>query len=208
MEMQGSETPRQLVHLSGLLFIALAQFIDKTTVGILFMLAALFFLLYSEYVRKCGKNHSTLLSRIECKLRDFALMLERKETRRPFSGAFWFYFGAGLAFLIFPLYAASAAGAVLAVSDSLSTMIGKRLGRHSILGKKTLEGTVAFFVSALLVCLLFFNPTAAIIGAVAAAFAEILPEWKPISCSRFSGLFDDNLLIPIITGFVLSVLVL
>lgn len=204
MEKREAEILRQLVHMSGLFFIALAQFIDKILVGVLFMLAALFFFLYSEYVSKCEKNHSTMLSKIECKLRDFAFMLERKDSKRMFAGAFWFYFGAGLAFLLFPLNAASAAGAVLAISDSLSTITGKRFGRHSILGKKTLEGTTAFFVSAFLVCLLFFNPAAAFIGAAAAALAELLPEWKRISSSRLSGLLDDNLLIPIITGFVLT----
>jgi dolichol kinase len=64
------EILRQLVHLSGLVFISLAWFMDKVLVGILFMLAALFFLLYSEYVSKCGKDHKTMLSRIECKLRE------------------------------------------------------------------------------------------------------------------------------------------
>ncbi|MCX6814230.1 MAG: hypothetical protein NTY20_01055 [Candidatus Aenigmarchaeota archaeon] len=203
-----SEILRQLVHLSGLVFIALAQFIDKMFVGILFMLAAFFFFLYSEYVSKCEKNHNTLLSRIECKLRDFALMLERKEARRPFAGAFWFYFGAGLAFLLFPLNAASAAGAVLAISDSLSTIIGKKFGKRRIIGKKTLEGTAAFFASALFVCMFFFNPAISIIGAAAAAFAELLPEWKRISSSKFSGVFDDNLLIPIIAGFAMSLLMI
>jgi dolichol kinase len=198
------EVLRQLVHMSGLLFIALAQFTDKMLVGILFMLAAFPFLLYSEYVRKCGKDRSTLLSRMECRLRDFALFFERKGASRPFAGAFWFYFGAGLAFLLFPLGPASAAGAVLAVSDSLSTIIGKGLGRHRILGAKTLEGTSAFFLSALLVCLLFFSPPAAFLAAASAALAELLPEWKRISASRLSGVLDDNLLIPLAVGSVLS----
>lgn len=198
------EVLRQLVHLSGLVFISLAWFMDKVLVGILFMLAALFFLLYSEYVSKCGKDHKTMLSRIECKMRDFAFMLERKEARRPFAGAFWFYFGAGLAFLIFPLNTASAAGATLAVSDSLSTIIGRKFGRHRVLGKKTLEGTAAFFLSALFVCLLFFNPATAIAGAAAATIAELLPEWKRISSSKLSGLLDDNLLIPLIAGLAIS----
>ena len=202
------EILRQLVHLSGLLFIAFAWFMDKAFVGILFMLAALFFLLYSEYVGKCGKDHKTMLSRIECRLRDFAFMLERKDARRPFAGAFWFYFGAGLAFLIFPLNTASAAGATLAVSDSLSTIIGKKFGRRKVLGRKTLEGTSAFFLSALFVCVLFFNPAIAITGAAAATLAELIPEWKRVSRSRLSGLLDDNLLIPVITGFVLSVVIL
>jgi dolichol kinase len=203
-----SEILRQLVHLSGLFFIALAQFIDKMLVGILFMLAAFLFLVYSEYVSKCGKNHNTLLSRIECKLRDFAFMLERKESKRPFAGAFWFYFGAGLAFLLFPLNIASVAGATLAISDSLSTIIGKKFGRHIILGKKTFEGSTTFFVAAFFVCLFLFSPFVAIISAVAATLAELLPEWKIISKSKFNGLFDDNLLIPIMTGLAISLAVI
>jgi len=202
------EILRQLVHMSGLLFIALAQFIDKVAVAILFMLTALFFLLYSEYVRRCGKDHATLLSRIECKLRDFALFFERKGAVRPFAGAFWFYFGAGLAFLLFPLGPASAAGAVLAVSDSVSTIIGRGFGRKRIIGKKTLEGTAAFFLSALLVCLLFFSPPAAFLGAASATVAELLPEWRRISASRFSRVLDDNLLIPMISGLVLTLVIL
>lgn len=194
--------------MSGLVFISLAFFIDRISVGILFMLAALFFLLYSEYVSRCGKNRRTLLSRIECRLRDFAFMFERRDANRPFAGAFWFYFGAGLAFLLFPLSAASAAAATLAVSDSLSTIIGKKFGRHTILGKKTFEGTAAFFASAFLVCTLFLNPTMGITGALFATLAELLPEWKRISSSRLSGVLDDNLLIPIITGFVLSIVML
>ena len=203
-----NEILRQLVHMSGLVFIALAFLIDKTSVGILFMLAALFFLLYSEHVRKCGKDHRTFLSRFECRLRDFALMLERKDSRRPFLGAFWFYFGAGLAFLLFPLNPAAAAAATLAISDSLSTIIGKKFGRHAILGKKTFEGTAAFFVSAFLVCTLFLDPLMGMIGALFATLAELLPEWKGISSSRLSGVLDDNLLIPVITGFVLSVVII
>jgi dolichol kinase len=203
-----SEIPRQLVHMSGLAFITLAFFIDKMSVGMLFMLAALFFLLYSEYVSRCGKDHRTVLSRLECRLRDFALMFERRDAKKPFAGAFWFYFGAGLAFLLFPLYSASAAAAILAVSDSLSTIIGKRFGRHPVLGKKTLEGTAAFFASAFLVCTLFLNPFVGVTGAIAATFAELIPEWRRISSSRLSGLLDDNLLIPIVAGLVLTIVIL
>jgi dolichol kinase len=202
------EILRQLVHMSGLLFIALAQFIGKILVGVLFMLTALFFLLYSEHVRKCVKDHSTLFSRIECKMRDFALFFERKGAPRPFAGAFWFYFGAGLAFLLFPLGPASAAGAVLAVSDSLSTIIGKGFGRHALIGKKTWEGTGAFLISAFLVCLLFFSPPAAFLGAASATVAELLPGWRRISASRFSRVLDDNLLIPVISGLVLTLVIL
>ena len=201
-----SEAMRQLVHMSGLLFILLAQFMDKAMAGLLFTLIALFFLVYSEHVSRCEKNHRTLLSKIECRIRDMAFWLERKDSRKPFTGAFWFYMGIGLAFLLFPLKAASAAGAMLAVSDSLSTIIGVRFGRHNLIGKKTYEGTGAFFISAILVCLLFFSPAISLLAAMVATLAELLPEARLFSHSKLKMAASDNLLIPLMTGLSLTVL--
>jgi dolichol kinase len=201
-----SEIMRQLVHMSGLLFILLAQFMDKAMAGLLFLLIALFFLAYSEHVSRCEKNRKSLLSKIECRIRGMAFWLERKDSRKPFTGAFWFYTGIGLAFLIFPLRAASAAGVVLAVSDSLSTVIGVRFGRHRLAGKKTYEGTGAFFVSALLVCLIFFSPVISLLAATIAALAELLPETRLFSHPKLKIVSNDNILIPLMTGLSLTVL--
>ncbi len=201
-----NELPRQLVHLSGLAFIAFAQLVDKATASIIFFLVAFFFFLYGEHVLICEKHERNLLARLECRLRAFALSLERSESRRPFAGAFWFYIGLGLAFLLFPLPAATAAGATLAVSDSLSTAVGSRLGRHSLLGKKTLEGTAAFLISAFFVCLIFVGPLPALTGAAAATLAELLPGTAWAS-RNLRNLLDDNLLIPVAGGLVISLLI-
>ncbi|MEM7815528.1 MAG: hypothetical protein QXN71_00215 [Candidatus Aenigmatarchaeota archaeon] len=204
--MMRNEILRQAVHISGVLFIFFGQFFEKSLTGLFFLLIAFLFLIYSEYITKFEKNKKTLFSRIECRLRDVALMLERKDSRKPFAGAFWFYFGIGLAFLLFPLKAASAAGIVLAVSDSISTVLGLKLGRIKIIGRKTLEGTAAFFITAFIVCFLFFNPLIALFGAIVATFSELLPETK-IIYSKGKGIIDDNLLIPIITGFALALVI-
>jgi len=201
------EILRQLVHLSGLAFIYIAWLTNKIAAGFLFLMIALSFLLYSEYVMSKERSSKSPLHKMESRLRDFALFFERKEAKRPFTGAFWFYLGLGLAFLLFPLEAASAAGAVLAISDSVSTMVGKKFGRRKIAGKKTLEGTLAFFISGFLVCLVFVNPPASLAATLAATLAELLPEASSVSRSKFSGLVDDNFLIPIISGFVLAVMV-
>jgi dolichol kinase len=200
-----NELPRQLVHMSGLAFILFAQLTGGFAAWPIALLTACFFFLYGEYVLTCEKHEHHLLARLECRLRAFALSLERSESRRPFAGAFWFYLGMGLAFLIFPLPTASAAGASLAVSDSLSTIIGKNLGRHKLLGRKTLEGTLAFLISAFLVCLLFVSPQASFAGAVTATLAELLPGTKWAS-SNLRGLLDDNLLIPLAGGLVIVLL--
>ena len=203
-----NEILRQLVHLSGLAFIPIAWAAGQIAASAIFLLIALWFLIYSEHVlsrERSSKNHIT---KLESRLRDFALVFERKETKRPFAGAFFLYLGLGLAFLIFPLNIAIAAGAVLAISDSLSTIIGMRLGRHKLLGKKTWEGSYAFFISAFLVCLLFFSPAAALLAAIAATLAELLPEYKALSRSRLRPLLNDNLLVPLMAGISLSALMM
>ena len=200
------EAMRQLVHMSGLLFVLLAQFMDKSAAGLIFILIAVFFLAYSEHVSRCEKNHRTILSRIECRIRDMAFWLERKDSRKPFAGAFWFYMGIGLSFLLFPLKAASAAGLVLAVSDSLSTIIGVRFGSHKLLGKKSWEGTGAFLISSFLLCLLFFPPVLSLLAALVATLAELLPEARTLSSPRLRIISDDNLLIPLLAGLTLTVL--
>ena len=43
-----------------------------------------------------------------------------------------------------------------ALSDSFSALIGFYAGRHKIIGNKTIEGTTAFFVSAV-ICLMLLN---------------------------------------------------
>jgi dolichol kinase len=198
-----SEILRQIVHLSGLASVAIAQLSGRMAAASLFFLVALFFLAYTEYIARLKKAPSGLLHRMESRFRGFALLFERKGNKKPFLGPFWFYIGLGLSFLIFPLKAATAAGAVLSVSDALSTIVGVRFGRRSITGSKTLEGTAAFFVSSLLICLLWFSPWVSLLAALAATFAEMLPC---LVNPRLKSILDDNLLIPIVTGLSLAVM--
>ncbi|RLI96064.1 MAG: hypothetical protein DRO99_05060, partial [Candidatus Aenigmatarchaeota archaeon] len=120
------ETRRQLVHFSGLLFVLLAQVVGGVSAGIYFFLIAATFLAYSEYVVRETKRTMGMLESLEKRMRDFVIRFERKDVKRPFSGAIWFYAGCGFTFLLFSLPEASAACAMLAVGDSVSTLVGKR----------------------------------------------------------------------------------
>jgi dolichol kinase len=68
--------------------------------------------------------------------------------------------------------------------------VGKSIGRRKI-GSKTLEGSAACFLGSLAGGIFFVNPLLAIIGALAAALAELIPR------------VDDNLTIPILAGLVM-----
>ncbi|NIO05520.1 MAG: hypothetical protein GTN38_04360 [Candidatus Aenigmarchaeota archaeon] len=187
-----AELPRQLIHLSGLLFIMLAQFIEKEITIAYFFVLALFFLIYSEYVKREEKKLTNILNRMEHKFRGLTLKFERKEhLKNPFQGAFWFYLSCALTLLFFPLNLASAACSMLAVGDSLSTLFGVKFGKHKIRKNKTLEGSLSCFLGSFAVGLLFVNPLLSLVGAVAATFAEL------------STRINDNLTIPLVSGLVM-----
>jgi len=187
-----NELPRQLIHLSGLLFIILAQFIQKEITIVYFFVLALFFLIYSEYVKREEKKLTNILNRMEHRFRDLTLKFERKEQlRHPFKGAFWFYLSCALTLVIFPFPIASAACSMLAVGDSLSTLFGLKFGRHEIRKNKTFEGSLACLIGSFAVGLLFVSPALSLAGAIAAAIAEL------------SRKVNDNLTIPLASGFVM-----
>ena len=190
------ETKRQLVHLSGLAFVAVAQFLDRTAAILMFFIIGIYFLVYSEYVLKVRQRVG---------FRRIFLKYERK-VRRPFTGAIWFYFACAVTFFIFPRSIASAACAILAVGDSVATLIGYNFGKHKILGKKTLEGTLAFFVSTFFVSLIWLRWEVAFIAALTGTLVELGVSAKKIEALRNTGWIDDNWLIPIISAFVIFLL--
>ncbi|MBI4020767.1 MAG: hypothetical protein HY369_00830 [Candidatus Aenigmarchaeota archaeon] len=194
------EVSRQLIHLSGALFILLAQLMHPLAASLLFFLIALTFLLYSLHLRHERNRFARFLATVEQQVRRVVTHVERPGV--PLQGAFWFYAACGLAFLLFPVPVATTATLILAVSDSLSTLVGIRLGRHRLVGDKTVEGTAAFFVSAAAVAFIFF-PATFLLPAVAATAAELLPGLPACRTWRQRGILDDNLLIPLFAGAVL-----
>lgn len=197
-----TEIPRQFVHLSGLIFIVLAQFTGGLMVSFYCFFIAFTLLVYSEYVRRVEGRLEKFIHRFESRMRGFVSRFDRSNIARPFMGAFWFYFAFGLALLIFPLNIASAACIILAVGDSLSTLTGRAWGRHRI-GGKSLEGSLAFLMPSFLVASLFINPLIALAGSLAGTLAELAPELGFLKNLHKRGFLDDNLLIPLVSGAVI-----
>ncbi|MBU0953738.1 MAG: hypothetical protein KKA90_04980 [Nanoarchaeota archaeon] len=196
------EYRRQLVHLSGILFVFLAQYTGRFIGVFIFAILTLTFIYYSEFVRR-QHRHLFLIKQLEARVRNFAMKFERTAVPRPFLGAIWFYAGCTVAFVLFPLEIASLACLVLAVGDAVATAIGSNLGKHRLLDKKTIEGTAAFFFVSLFVLVVFVPPTVALVTALLATIAELLPSIEPLRKIKQRGLLDDNLLIPLVTGIVL-----
>ena len=134
----------------------------------------------------------------------FGWLLRRRETdihKKRLNGASNVLISALLCVLFFPKVIAINAFSILIISDTTAALIGRRFGRHRFLAK-SLEGSLAFFVSAVLVILVAPKidqlPMEYIIGFIAAAIGTVM-EALPLK-------IDDNILIPLSVGLSLWVL--
>lgn len=82
---------------------------------------------------------------------------------------------------------------VLTISDALSAIAGTYIDSTVILEDRTVFGTTAFFVSALVILAFFVPVPIALMIALAVSIVELIP------------LPDDNVWIPLATAFLLSV---
>ncbi|MCL5265353.1 MAG: hypothetical protein M1343_09235 [Chloroflexi bacterium] len=122
-----------------------------------------------------------------------------REVARPIGTTFYLV-ASFLTFLFFSRDVAVAALFFAAVGDAMAAAVGEQYGRTKV-GMKSLEGSGAFFASALVVGFilvlagLHLNWLAVTVGAAVAALVELLPI--PI---------DDNLTVPIISAVVMTLL--
>jgi dolichol kinase len=118
--------------------------------------------------------------------RTFGALMCPREVRRP--SLTWFMLGVFLALWLPDPELAVPSLLVLAIADPAASVVGRVWGKYP-LGEGTWEGTLAFFVAALLVLVPYAGIVAALPVAALAAAAEGLTT--PV---------DDNVVIPVVTG--------
>jgi len=116
------------------------------------------------------------------------------------SGATYVLISALICVAIFPKLITVTAFAILIVSDSSSAIFGRKFGKHRFIDK-SLEGTIAFILTAWIVVLISPKagpmPIEYLIGAVAAVIGGIA------EASSASLRMDDNFSVPVSIGFVM-----
>jgi len=180
------ELRRKLSHLAFGVFLAFLVISPWHVLAIILSTSLIIALFVAAYLNQ--RFHVAFVSRV------FAYydMSNRPATK----AAITFFAGCLFAVLLFPPLIAALAILVLSVGDGAAALIGHYLGRHKLFNGKTLEGSVAFFISAFVVLVLFIAPTKAGVIALTAAATELTTP----------AYLDDNLSIPIITGLLLSLL--
>jgi len=182
--MTGQTVWRNLFHFSGIVIPLACLFLGKgAAVGLSVVLLSVSVVI--EVLRIKGRLRMTFLEK----------NIKEKERKAP-TGSFFFLLGAVVTLALFKEHAAVPALLILAVSDPLSSLVGRHFGKTRFLGK-SLEGTCAFFLSSLAILLFFHLSLFNILLAALAATAAELFTMKPL---------DDNLSIPIVSAAVLSLL--
>ncbi|GIK22321.1 MAG: SEC59/DGK1/VTE5 family protein [Ignavibacterium sp.] len=194
------ELVRKLIHLFSLSIPVIYYFIPKQTA--LIILASLTILaLIIDGGRFISKSFAKLFYKL------FGFLLRRHELdneKKNLTGATYVLLSALICVLIFPKVIFVTAFAILIISDSMAALIGRRYGRRKFL-RKSFEGTLSFFISASVV--VFFTPKVGnfpmeyVIGFIAAFVGAIVENIS-------FGYADDNLTIPLSTGFTMWLLYL
>ncbi|MCP4568537.1 MAG: hypothetical protein GY841_13245, partial [FCB group bacterium] len=116
------------------------------------------------------------------------------EFKGGFTGASYILTTSAVTMALFPKTIAVAAIVFIIIGDTAAAIIGRLLGRHQLIGKKTIEGSLACLVSLILVS--FLIPGLPTVAGLAGALAATLAE-------AFSGKIDDNFTVPVISGLVM-----
>lgn len=126
----------------------------------------------------------------------FSKLLRINELKRGLTGATYLFIGITAAVYLFPKEAAIPAVLFLTAADPAAAIAGKLFGSKKYFGK-TIEGTIGFFLIASVVILLLTDYSWMGLGvAFIAAIAEFFP----------TGI-NDNLVIPVLSGFLLTILI-
>jgi len=192
------EILRKLIHLCSLSIPVVYYFIPRSAalviLGIMTAIALFFDL---------GRYLSSTIGKIF--YRFFGFMLRQHELdhkKRNLNGATYVLLSAFICVLLFPKVIVVTAFAILIISDTTAALIGRRFGKHKFLFK-SLEGTLAFFLSGVVVVLLSpkieYRFSEYVIGIIATAFGAIIENVS-------FGLADDNLVIPISVGIAMWLL--
>lgn len=189
------ELVRKLIHLCSLSIPIIYYFIQRTSAIIIlsiFTFAAILLDLSRYFYPAIGKVFYSI----------FGFLLRKHEVdhkKKNLNGATYVFISALICALIFPKIFFVTGFTILIISDSSAALIGRKFGRHKFLAK-SLEGTLAFFLSACIVIL--FTPkienhlTEYLIGFIASAIGAIVENIS-------FGFADDNLSIPISIGFAM-----
>ena len=180
------ENLRQLIHASGIFVIFLNVFLSP----LIAVIICIAIVLFVEAIFRIDETKKVFL---------FSTILRKCKRKNDERGFVYFFVGIILTLYLFKFNIAIANAAIIIflLGDSASTIFGKRFGKRRLPlhKKKTIVGTSAFFIVALIGALTQLPLLPAFFGALCGAITE---AYSPI---------DDNIPIPLVAGIAMSLIV-
>lgn len=183
------EIYRKSIHLSSLWMVAYIYFMDIIAINYTFFCLSLILLSY-----ELGRRYIPFIKTLNKQI--LGSILRDSEHNKNFTGAFYVVLSIFLASLLFDKQTLMISVSIMLISDSLAALIGKKWGRIKFMDK-SLEGSLAFFISSFLITYLgTLNIITAIIVALITTLTELFSKRLRL---------DDNLTITLIAGFILKI---
>ncbi len=183
-----NEWLRKIIHLAAAVFPLLYQYVLNRAEMLLLCSILLVLLFLGEVLR----TYTVYFKRLYLKTLGFLLREEEETT--IINGATYLMGGISLSVLAFPAEVAVISMWVVILADTAAALVGTHWGRHR-LGDKSYEGSAAFIVvSAGIMLAGGIPPLLAFSVALILGIVELIP-----------GRFNDNLILPVVTGVVLTI---
>ena len=184
-----SEIVRKLIHILSIIFaISLILFGRDLILLPLIILSAIF--IFFDYTRIKFTWVHNLYNK-------FFRQITRPNEKYTLTGASFTFIGVTLTILLFSESAAFIGLLFLSMGDSMGALIGRKYGKTRF-GRKSIEGSFAFFLSCTLTAILITSIPIIIIlcTAIFATFLEAVKLPK----------LDDNITIPIGSAFLIQIM--
>ena len=193
------ELARKFIHLLSIFILIVYSFVSNIfdkSVALIILVFVVIIALEFEYLRIEIAREIPILKHVWKHLR-------RRKEKNKIGGDVFFLIGAILVLAVFDVRIAMAAILMTTFGDMAAALFGKKFGKHYYMKERAWEGTLAEFVVDILIGIIVFffitsNPINSLgiwliifTMAVTATFVETM-IYK----------LDDNLLIPIFSGFV------
>jgi dolichol kinase len=183
------ELQRKMIHYTGGLSYLIAYFLLRDVFEVSDVRKWMIFLVGLALVGFLTFDYLRLTGRLPTK---YFEKFERESEKHDLTAPSYFAMAALILFFLFDTFAVCMAVLVTTFGDGMAALAGKKYGKHRIVGKKTLEGTLTFFAVAYVILLLgYHDPEIAVVAAIA-AIVELYP-----------GPINDNFTITMVTGIAL-----
>jgi dolichol kinase len=182
---------RNLIHILGIFAIFTSIYISK-----MFTIAMISWLVLVYVMHLLFKHHPKLTTLSISKFID--KFSHERFTRRLDFGPIFFGVGLILPLLFFPENIAYASIMILVLGDgfcAMTVLLERWYKRLKLYREATIEGTIIGGLAGFVGAVFFVSPIIALLGAIVGIVIEV-----------FSQTIDDNLLIPVFTGFFMSIM--